>query len=126
MAIEIHPENDIIPTGTEARVVEDIARRQQRGIAKYGTTVADNPLAVRDWLQHFYEELLDAAVYAKRAIDEINAAQTMQRISQVEQHAAAVELLSRMDVLAHEQPELTANLQRMRTLVRIISGGGQS
>lgn len=59
------------PTGTEARVCADIAERQQIGIAKYGTTVADNPLALCDWLQHLYEEQLDAAVYTRRSIEQI-------------------------------------------------------
>ena len=60
------------PTGIEALVCQDIAARQARGIAKYGTTVADNPLDLRAWLQHQYEELLDAAVYCRRAIAEID------------------------------------------------------
>lgn len=60
------------PTGTEAAVCADIAERQRLGIAKYGTTVADNPLALREWLQHAYEETLDKAVYLKRAIEEMD------------------------------------------------------
>lgn len=60
------------PTGTEAAVCDDIARRQALGIAKYGTTVADNPLSLREWLQHAYEETLDKAIYLKRAIEEID------------------------------------------------------
>jgi hypothetical protein len=60
-------------TGTEARMCADIARRQRMGLAKYGTTVADNPLHLRAWLQHSYEELLDAAIYTRRAIDELDA-----------------------------------------------------
>lgn len=60
------------PQGTEARVCADIAKRQHGGIAKYGTTVAQNPLELRAWLQHQYEELLDAAVYCRRAIEEID------------------------------------------------------
>ncbi len=63
----------IEPTGIEAMVCEEIARRQQMGIAKYGTTVADNPLPLREWLQHAYEETLDKAVYLRRAIAEIDA-----------------------------------------------------
>lgn len=59
------------PTGIEAQVCADIARRQQLGIAKYGTTVADNPLELWQWLNHAYEETLDQAIYLKRAIDEI-------------------------------------------------------
>ena len=60
------------PTGTEAKVCNDIAARQELGINKYGVTVADNPLELREWLQHAYEETLDKAIYLKRAIDEIN------------------------------------------------------
>lgn len=60
------------PTGIEAIVCEDIANRQQLGINKYNTTVADNNLSLREWLQHQYEELLDAAVYCRRAIAEID------------------------------------------------------
>jgi len=60
------------PTGIEAQVCADIARRQQLGIAKYGTTVAENPLPLREWLQHAYEEALDQAIYLKRAIEEID------------------------------------------------------
>ncbi len=59
------------PTGTEAEVCADIAERQAKGIAKYGTTVAENPLQLKQWLQHAYEETLDKAVYLKRAISEI-------------------------------------------------------
>ena len=59
--------------GIEAEVCADIARRQQMGINKYGTTVADNPLTLREWLQHAPEEALDQAVYLKRAIAEIDA-----------------------------------------------------
>lgn len=33
-----------VPTGTEAAVCSDIARRQQQGIKKYGQLVRDNPL----------------------------------------------------------------------------------
>lgn len=62
------------PTGTEAKVCALISRRQALGIAKYGTTVANNPLALREWLQHQLEELLDAAVYVQRAIDELEVA----------------------------------------------------
>jgi hypothetical protein len=54
------------PTGIEAEVCADIAARQQKGIAKYGVTVDDNQLTEREWLQHHYEELLDAAIYCKK------------------------------------------------------------
>jgi hypothetical protein len=56
-------------TGTEARVCEDIAERQRKGLAKYGVPVADSPLSRREWLQHAYEECLDQAIYLKRLIE---------------------------------------------------------
>lgn len=59
------------PSGIEAEVCNDIAERQQKGIAKYGVTVQDNPLPLKAWLQHAYEETLDKAIYLKRAIAEM-------------------------------------------------------
>ncbi len=61
-----------VATGTEARVCADIARRQSHGLAKYGTTVEANPLTLRQWLKHAYEEALDQAVYLRRAMEEID------------------------------------------------------
>ena len=58
----------------ETQVMTDIARRQKMGIAKYGMTVADNPLCLHQWLQHAYEECLDMAVYLRRAMVEIDIA----------------------------------------------------
>ena len=60
------------PTGTEARVCADIAQRQALGVKKYGTTVEDNPLTLRAWLQHAYEETLDQAIYLRRSIEQID------------------------------------------------------
>jgi hypothetical protein len=65
------PASDGSPSGVEAAVCADIAKRQQVGIAKYGMTVAANPLPLREWLQHAYEECLDQAVYLRRAMDEL-------------------------------------------------------
>ncbi len=59
-------------TDIETLVREDILKRQQRGLSKYGVTVADNPLTRKQWLQHAYEESLDLAVYLKRLIEEEN------------------------------------------------------
>jgi len=58
-------------TGTEAEVCKDIELRQSKGINKYGMTVAENPLKLKEWLQHAYEECLDQAIYLKRAIKEL-------------------------------------------------------
>ena len=59
-------------SGTELDVCKDIAMRQRMGINKYGTTVAENPLGLREWLVHAYQEALDQAIYLKRAIEEID------------------------------------------------------
>ena len=61
-----------MPEGTEAEVCADIARRQAFGENKYGTTVAENPLSLRAWLHHAYEETLDLSVYLRRCIEEID------------------------------------------------------
>ncbi len=63
------------PGDVELQVVTDVVDRQKRGLNKYGMTVANNPLSLREWLQHQYEELLDAAIYCKRAIMEIDKQQ---------------------------------------------------
>ena len=56
---------------TEQQVIADILERQRLGIKKYGTTVAHNPLNLKQWLQHGYEEALDMAIYMKRAIQQL-------------------------------------------------------
>ena len=65
-------------TGTESRVCQDIASRQQRGVSKYGFTVEGNPLPLISWLRHAYEECLDQAVYLRRAIEEIEKSRDAQ------------------------------------------------
>lgn len=59
-------------TGTEARVCMMIAQRQKLGLAKYKISVEDNPLTLRQWHQHHLEELLDAAVYTQRIIEQMD------------------------------------------------------
>ncbi len=78
MSHETHTVGVFLPEGIEAEVCADIARRQAFGKNKYGTTVAENPLSLRAWLNHAYEETLDKAVYLKRAIAEIDAQQARQ------------------------------------------------
>lgn len=47
-------------------VQRDMRERQQVGLARYGKPVT--PDDAENWLQHQYEELLDAAVYCKAEI----------------------------------------------------------
>ena len=44
--------------------------------SKYGMTVADNPLELRQWAVHAYEEALDLAIYLKRVIDVMDQEKT--------------------------------------------------
>jgi hypothetical protein len=56
------------PTGIEARVCADIAERQAGGIAKYGVTVAENPLELKAWLQHLYEGQIYTRLTSKEGV----------------------------------------------------------
>ena len=67
-----YPQPEGKATGTEGRVCDDIYLRQCTGLLKYGTTVADNNLPLREWLRHAYEEVLDQAIYMKRAMEELD------------------------------------------------------
>ena len=60
------------PSGIEALVCADISGRQQIGIKKYGVTVEENPLTLREWLVHSYQEKLDDIIYMRRAIAELD------------------------------------------------------
>ena len=62
-------------SGIEAMVCADIQARQKFGKQKYGITLADNPLPLRDWLHHAYLEALDYALYLRRSIEEIDSKQ---------------------------------------------------
>lgn len=46
------------------QVKADLSSRSALGIIKYGTTLEENN--TDDFLQHLYEELLDAACYIKK------------------------------------------------------------
>lgn len=61
----------MMPSGIEQMVCEDIDKRQQMGMNKYGISVQQNPLTLKEWLNHAYEECLDQAVYLKRAMEEL-------------------------------------------------------
>lgn len=56
------------PQPIHKQVIKDIERRATLGRAKYGKYI--HPHDGDDYLQHLYEELLDAAHYIKAAIEE--------------------------------------------------------
>lgn len=58
--------------GIEAKVCADIEARQALGMNKYGISVQNNPLTLREWLEHAYQECLDQAIYLRRAMQELD------------------------------------------------------
>jgi len=56
----------------EDDICDLIRARAARGVEKYRQTMERTDLGRVDWLQHLIEELLDAAVYCRRAIEELD------------------------------------------------------
>lgn len=52
-----------------ASVIEDLRRRESKGLETYGTTMDRGDLTNEEWLNHLYEELLDASLYLKKLIN---------------------------------------------------------
>lgn len=117
MPIELIGPEPHVATGTEARVIADITERQRLGIAKYGTSVEDNPLSIRDWMQHCYEEMLDGAIYAKRCIEKMKEVDERLDREFLLIDTARMQLLTHLDVLGHQFPAMRADLERMRPIV---------
>jgi hypothetical protein len=64
----------MIDTITES-VINDLRSRSERGIKKYNTTLDQNNKD--DFMNHLYEELLDAAQYAKKEMSIIPSIQEL-------------------------------------------------
>jgi hypothetical protein len=56
----------------ENQVIAKIQARAETGQRKYGVTMERKDLTFRQWVQHLQEELLDAAIYAEKLLDEIS------------------------------------------------------
>ena len=54
---------------TLASVIEDLRRRESKGLETYGTTMDREDLTREEWMNHLYEELLDASLYLKKLIN---------------------------------------------------------
>jgi len=55
----------------EDEVCAKIQQRAEVGKAKYGVTMERGDLNLVEWLTHLQEELMDAAVYVQRLIEEV-------------------------------------------------------
>lgn len=54
----------------EEKVIDKIRSRAEVGKKKYGTTMEREDLSLIEWLTHLQEELMDAAVYVERLIED--------------------------------------------------------
>ena len=52
----------------EDKVCEKIQQRAEVGKAKYGITMEEEVLAIREWLNHLQQELMDACVYLEKVL----------------------------------------------------------
>ena len=52
-----------------ASVIDDLRRRELKGLETYGTTMDRKDLTNEEWMTHLYEELLDASLYLKKLIN---------------------------------------------------------
>ena len=52
-------------------VVNNFLKRSELGIKKYNTTLDQNKLPLKEWLQHSIEEKMDDILYMQRALNEL-------------------------------------------------------
>ncbi len=55
----------------ESNVASKILLRAAKGQVKYGVSMADEILSMKEWLNHLQQELMDAAVYVEKILGEI-------------------------------------------------------
>jgi len=52
-------------------VVNNFLKRSELGVKKYNTTLDQNKLPLKEWLQHSIEEKMDDILYMQRALNEL-------------------------------------------------------
>tara|TARA_R100000655_G_scaffold2177_2_gene8978 strand:+ start:863 stop:1102 length:240 start_codon:yes stop_codon:yes gene_type:complete len=60
----------------EEQVCAKIRERAKVGKRKYGVTMERGDLNLHDWLTHLQEELMDAAVYVERLMEDFETLMT--------------------------------------------------
>ena len=60
----------------EEQVCAKIRERAKVGKRKYGVTMERDDLNLHDWLTHLQEELMDAAVYVERLMEDVGILMT--------------------------------------------------
>lgn len=87
------------------RNVSLLRQRSTVGVQKYGTTLADNKLPLRAWLNHALEEALDQANYLQAAMAEIDAAE--QKVAADERQSFESWITAAFDECGEDEPNLT-------------------
>jgi hypothetical protein len=54
----------------EETVISKIRERRARGLSKYGFSMERKDLSHLDWLRHAQEEMMDAAIYLEKLIQD--------------------------------------------------------
>tara|TARA_R110001592_G_scaffold8805_9_gene47696 strand:- start:3711 stop:3950 length:240 start_codon:yes stop_codon:yes gene_type:complete len=63
----------------EEQVIKKIRERAKVGKNKYGVTMERTDLDTMEWLVHLQEELMDAAVYVERLLNDFKKIQLAQK-----------------------------------------------
>jgi|TARA_R110000765_G_scaffold272781_2_gene371423 hypothetical protein len=63
----------------EEQVIKKIRARAEVGKNKYGVTMERTDLDTMEWLVHLQEELMDAAVYVERLLNDFKNIQLAQK-----------------------------------------------
>lgn len=59
-------------------VIDDLFKRELKGLETYGTTVDRDDYELKNWLQEAYEECLDKCIYLKASIKKIENEKSLQ------------------------------------------------
>jgi hypothetical protein len=54
------------------KVIEDMRKREAKGVLEYGTTLDRKDINDREWIYYAYEEALDLALYLRKIIENNN------------------------------------------------------
>lgn len=61
----------VSPDANVERVRAKLLERSQAGLKKYGVTTERDDLNLLGWMQHLQEELMDAAIYIERIMNDL-------------------------------------------------------
>ena len=99
----------------EDKVCEKIQGRAEVGLKKYGVSMADEVLSLREWLIHLQEELMDAAVYVEKLIEEVdNEMQIKKLLTDIDSQKHNQDLTDRWNEKERYSPEWKKNFRQIK------------